>query len=173
MATSSMPSALGVMRSGIKPAFESSGALGRTTCRPITSMTASPTSAARIVNQMGIRIATFLPCVKRHQSNAGSTPIPASAAAVTASGRRPLSFTVYRRWGKIVSYLPALIRSFKDHPTLTEPNGATEFQNIGNAQANEDGLIECAVLPLRGIVIYPDVVSPVFIGTDQALAAVE
>jgi len=66
-----------------------------------------------------------------------------------------------------------LIRSFKDHPTLTEPNGATEFQNIGNAQANEDGLIECAVLPLRGIVIYPDVVSPVFIGTDQALAAVE
>ncbi len=56
---------------------------------------------------------------------------------------------------------------------MTEFNGATEFQNIGNAEMDENGLIECAVLPLRAAMIFPEVVSPVFIGSKQALAAVE
>ncbi len=56
---------------------------------------------------------------------------------------------------------------------MTETNGAHEFQTIVNAEPDDQGFIECAVLPLRGLVIYPDVITPVAIVTSQALAAVE
>lgn len=56
---------------------------------------------------------------------------------------------------------------------MTDPNGTREFYNIKNADTNPDGLIECAVVPLRGLVIFPDVVSPIPLTSDQASAAAE
>lgn len=38
--------------------------------------------------------------------------------------------------------------------------GATDFHKIKNAEPDENGLIECPVIPLRGLVIYPNIVFP-------------
>jgi ATP-dependent Lon protease len=56
---------------------------------------------------------------------------------------------------------------------LNDPNGVHEFHHIDNAEPDDDGLIERAVLPVRGLVIYPDVITPVSMITEQADAAVE
>jgi ATP-dependent Lon protease len=54
---------------------------------------------------------------------------------------------------------------------LTDLIGANEFENIGNAVADTHGLAELIVLPLRGAVVYPNIVMPVTIGDNRALAA--
>ena len=48
-----------------------------------------------------------------------------------------------------------------------------ELFEVGNARPGEDGLIECAVLPLRDVVLYPNMMTPLFIGQGSPLAAVE
>ncbi|MFZ6029491.1 MAG: endopeptidase La [Chloroflexota bacterium] len=48
-----------------------------------------------------------------------------------------------------------------------------ELYSVPDATPDADGLIECPVLPLRDLVVYPHMVSPVFVSTDQALYAIE
>jgi ATP-dependent Lon protease len=48
-----------------------------------------------------------------------------------------------------------------------------ELYNIPDAEPDDDGLIECPVLPLRDVVIYPHMVSPLFLGREVSLRAVE
>ena len=48
-----------------------------------------------------------------------------------------------------------------------------ELYSIPDADTDEEGLIECPVLPLRDVVIYPHMVSPLFVGRRVSLRAVE
>ena len=48
-----------------------------------------------------------------------------------------------------------------------------ELYDIPDGAVNQDGLIECAVLPLRDIVVFPRMVSPLLIGRESSLLAVE
>jgi ATP-dependent Lon protease len=48
-----------------------------------------------------------------------------------------------------------------------------ELYSVPNAEPDADGLIECPVLPLRDLVVYPHMVSPVFVSSDLALFAIE
>lgn len=48
-----------------------------------------------------------------------------------------------------------------------------ELYSVPDAIPDEDGLIECPVLPLRDLVVFPHMVSPVFISQEDALLAVE
>ncbi len=52
-------------------------------------------------------------------------------------------------------------------------NGASDFFNIPDAEPDEDGLITCPVVPLQGLVIYPNMVTPLFIEGRRAIAAAE
>jgi ATP-dependent Lon protease len=48
-----------------------------------------------------------------------------------------------------------------------------ELYNIPDADPDDDGLIECPVLPLRDLVVYPHMVSPLFVGRQASLLAIE
>jgi ATP-dependent Lon protease len=48
-----------------------------------------------------------------------------------------------------------------------------ELYKVPDAPADHDGLIECPVLPLRDLVIYPHMVAPVFVGREASLLAIE
>jgi ATP-dependent Lon protease len=48
-----------------------------------------------------------------------------------------------------------------------------ELYSIPDAVPDEDGLIECPVLPLRDLVVFPRMVSPLFLSQELALLAVE
>jgi ATP-dependent Lon protease len=48
-----------------------------------------------------------------------------------------------------------------------------ELQRISNATADKDGLITCAVLPLRDLVVFPRMVTPLFVGRESSLSALE
>jgi len=48
-----------------------------------------------------------------------------------------------------------------------------ELYSIPDAVPDENGLIECPVLPLHDLVVFPHMVSPVFLSQDDALQAVE
>jgi ATP-dependent Lon protease len=48
-----------------------------------------------------------------------------------------------------------------------------ELYGVPDALPDADGLIECPVLPLRDLVVFPHMVSPVFLSQDSALLAVE
>src|SRR3989304_4746873 len=48
-----------------------------------------------------------------------------------------------------------------------------ELYNVPDAVPDDDGLITCPVLPLRDLVVFPHMVSPVFVGTYAALMAIE
>ncbi len=48
-----------------------------------------------------------------------------------------------------------------------------ELYNVPDAEPDDDGLIVCPVLPLRDVVIYPHMVSPLFLGREVSLLAVE
>lgn len=47
-----------------------------------------------------------------------------------------------------------------------------ELYQIPNMEPGPDGLIEAAVLPLRDVVIFPRMVSPIFIGRETSLQAI-
>jgi ATP-dependent Lon protease len=48
-----------------------------------------------------------------------------------------------------------------------------ELYRIPNAEPNEDGTIVCAMVPLRDVVVYPHMVSPIFVGREATLLAIE
>jgi ATP-dependent Lon protease len=48
-----------------------------------------------------------------------------------------------------------------------------ELYRVPNMEANEAGLIEALVLPLRDLVIFPRMVSPIFVGREASLLAVQ
>ena len=48
-----------------------------------------------------------------------------------------------------------------------------ELYGVPDALPDEDGLIECPVLPLRDMVVFPHMVSPIFVGRDLSLMAID
>ncbi len=48
-----------------------------------------------------------------------------------------------------------------------------ELYKVPDAQTDENGLIECPVLPLRDLVVFPRMVSPIFIAREASLLAIE
>jgi ATP-dependent Lon protease len=56
---------------------------------------------------------------------------------------------------------------------LANQSGVNEFQKIANAEPDADGLITCPVVPLRSLVLFPNVVSPISTRNPRALAAIQ
>lgn len=56
---------------------------------------------------------------------------------------------------------------------MTDINAVSEFFDIGNAVTDDDGLIECPIIPLREQVMFPNVVSPVALIGKRTVAAAE
>jgi ATP-dependent Lon protease len=50
---------------------------------------------------------------------------------------------------------------------------ADELYDVEDALPDGGGLIECAVLPLRDVVLYPNMVTPLFVGHEPTRAAIE
>jgi ATP-dependent Lon protease len=48
----------------------------------------------------------------------------------------------------------------------------SEFDKLKVAEPDDDGLIEASLVPLRDLIIYPNMVSPLFIGRSRSLEAV-
>ncbi len=48
-----------------------------------------------------------------------------------------------------------------------------ELYSVPDTEPDQDGLIECPVLPLRDLVVFPRMVSPVFLSQESSLLAVE
>jgi ATP-dependent Lon protease len=48
-----------------------------------------------------------------------------------------------------------------------------ELYGVPDTVADKDGLIECPVLPLRDLVVFPHMVSPIFVGREPSLLAIE
>jgi ATP-dependent Lon protease len=48
-----------------------------------------------------------------------------------------------------------------------------ELYDMTDAPLDDEGLIHCAILPLRDIVLYPNMVTPLFVSHDPTLAAIE
>ena len=48
-----------------------------------------------------------------------------------------------------------------------------ELYGVPDAIPDEDGLIDCPVLPLRDLVVFPHMVSPIFVGREASLSAIE
>jgi len=65
------------------------------------------------------------------------------------------------------------LRDDEDEFNETLHHRTEELYNIPDAEPDEDGLIECPVLPLRDLVVFPHMVSPVFLSQPMALMAVE
>lgn len=61
----------------------------------------------------------------------------------------------------------------EDNFDLTLSQRTEELYRIPNMQPKADGLIEAVVLPLRDMVIFPRMVSPVFVGREASLLALE
>ena len=61
----------------------------------------------------------------------------------------------------------------EDNFDLSLSQRTEELYRIPNLEPNEDGLIEAALLPLRDMVIFPRMVSPIFVGREASLLAVQ
>ncbi len=61
----------------------------------------------------------------------------------------------------------------EDHFDLTLSQRTEELYRIPNREVGEDGLIEALVLPLRDLVVFPRMVSPIFVGREPSLLAVQ
>jgi ATP-dependent Lon protease len=48
-----------------------------------------------------------------------------------------------------------------------------ELYSVPDAVPDIEGVIECAVLPLRDLVVFPHMVSPIFVGREASLLAIE
>ncbi|MFQ5435512.1 MAG: LON peptidase substrate-binding domain-containing protein, partial [Anaerolineae bacterium] len=64
--------------------------------------------------------------------------------------------------------------SFEQYPDFLDsiPDLQNEIFNL-SAEEDEEGFIECPFLPLRDIVLYPQMVMPLFVGRPRSLAAVK
>ncbi len=60
-------------------------------------------------------------------------------------------------------------------PSFTEAlyRRTEELYDIPDSPPDEEGLIHCPVLPLRDLVIFPRMVSPIFVGRETSLLAIE
>ncbi len=47
-----------------------------------------------------------------------------------------------------------------------------DFYQVHDAEVDKSGLIEAVLIPLRELVIYPNMVTPLFVGRDKSLAAI-
>src|SRR4026207_34440 len=61
----------------------------------------------------------------------------------------------------------------EDNFDLTLSQRTEELYRIPNREPDEEGLIEVAVLPLRDLVVFPRMVSPIFVGREGSLLAVQ
>ncbi|MFN8383686.1 MAG: endopeptidase La [Anaerolineales bacterium] len=61
----------------------------------------------------------------------------------------------------------------EDNFDLTLSQRTEELYRIPNMETKADGLIEAAILPLRDMVIFPRMVSPIFVGREASLLAVQ
>src|SRR5512147_112634 len=61
----------------------------------------------------------------------------------------------------------------EDNFDLTLSQRTEELYRIPNREPNAEGMIEAAVLPLRDLVVFPRMVSPIFVGREASLLAVE
>src|SRR5574339_1145816 len=61
----------------------------------------------------------------------------------------------------------------EDNFDLSLSQRTEELYRIPNREPDEDGLIEAAVLPLRDLVVFPRMVSPIFVGREGSLLAVQ
>ncbi len=59
----------------------------------------------------------------------------------------------------------------EDNFDVTLSQRTEELYRVPNMEPNPDGLIEAAVLPLRDLVIFPRMVSPIFVGREGSLLA--
>src|SRR5689334_5476269 len=50
--------------------------------------------------------------------------------------------------------------------------GLHDFYNVRDARTDTDGLIEAALIPLTDMVLYPNMVTPLFIERERSLAAI-
>ena len=50
---------------------------------------------------------------------------------------------------------------------------ADELYDVDDAPADGQGIIECSVLPLRDVVLYPNMVTPLFVGHEPTRSAIE
>lgn len=48
-----------------------------------------------------------------------------------------------------------------------------ELYTVSDALQDEEGFIECPVIPLRDLVIFPRMVSPIFVGRESSILAIE
>ncbi len=51
--------------------------------------------------------------------------------------------------------------------------GENDFYDIRDAEPDEQGLIEAPVIPLRDLVVYPNMVTPLFVGRESSLQAIQ
>jgi ATP-dependent Lon protease len=61
----------------------------------------------------------------------------------------------------------------EDNFDITLSQRTEELYRVPNLEPNADGLIEAVVLPLRDMVIFPRMVSPIFVGREASLLAVQ
>jgi len=61
----------------------------------------------------------------------------------------------------------------EDNFDLTLSQRTEELYRIPNRDPDADGMIEAAVLPLRDLVVFPRMVSPIFVGREGSLLAVQ
>jgi len=61
----------------------------------------------------------------------------------------------------------------EDNFDLTLSQRTEELYRVPNMEPDADGLIEAVVLPLRDMVIFPRMVSPIFVGREASLLAVQ
>ncbi len=61
----------------------------------------------------------------------------------------------------------------EDNFDLTLSQRTEELYRIPNREPDADGMIEAAVLPLRDLVIFPRMVSPLFIGRETSMLALQ
>ncbi len=51
--------------------------------------------------------------------------------------------------------------------------GANDFYNVRDAEPDKDGLIDAPLIPLRDLVVYPNMVTPLFVGREPSLLAIQ
>jgi len=61
----------------------------------------------------------------------------------------------------------------EDNFDLTLSQRTEELYRVPNREPDDDGMIEAAVLPLRDLVVFPRMVSPIFVGGERSLLAVQ
>ena len=61
----------------------------------------------------------------------------------------------------------------EDNFDITLSQRTEELYRVPNMEPNAEGLIEAVVLPLRDMVIFPRMVSPIFVGREASLLAVQ